>query len=71
MDLTRKTAFFNGRSWFNFNNLGLAMGISLTFYTRLPKDFKIKVRKFWELILTFVEVIGETLVGGPFCPHPE
>ena len=50
-DLTRKTAFFEERSWFKFNNLGLALGINLKFYTSLPKGLKLKVRKFWGLIL--------------------
>ena len=49
-DLTRKTAFFEERSWFKFNNLGLALGINLKFYTSLPKGSKLKVRKFWGLI---------------------
>ena len=26
MDLAKKTAFFEGWAWFNFNNLGLALG---------------------------------------------
>ena len=66
-DLTRKSAFFDGWSWFKFNNLGLALGTNLKFYTNLPKGLKLKVRKFWGLILTVVEVTGEKLVGGPFC----
>ena len=33
-------------------------------YTSVEKGLKIKVRKFWELIPTFVEVTGEKLVGG-------
>ena len=68
----RKTAFFEGWSWFKFNNLGLALGLTLTFYTSLSKGLKLKVRKFWGLIPTFVEVTGEKLVGGGlFVPHPE
>ena len=66
--MTRKTAFFEGWSWFKFNNLGLAQGIALKFYTSVAKGLKLKVRKFWGLIPTFVEVTGEKLVGGPFCP---
>ena len=58
-DLTRKTAFFKGWSWFEFNNLGLVLGTNFKFYTRLSKGLKLKVRKFWALILTFVEVTGE------------
>ena len=70
-DLTRKTAFFEEWSWFKFNNLGLALGANLEFYTSLSKGLKLKVRKILWLILTFVEVTGEKLVrGGPFCPPP-
>ena len=65
-DLTRKTAFFEGWPWFKFNNYGLALGINLKVYTSVGKGLKLKVKKFWELIPTFVEVTGEKLVGGPF-----
>ena len=68
--MTRKTAFFEGWSWFKFNNLGLALGTNLKFYISLSKGLKLKVRKFWRLILTFAEVTGEKLVGGPFAPPP-
>ena len=63
-DLTRKTAFFEGWSWFKFNNLGLALRANSKFYTSLAKGLKLKVRKFLGLIPTFVEVTGEKLVGG-------
>ena len=68
--LTRKTAFFEEWFWFNFNNLGLALGTDLQFYTNLTKRLKLKVRKFWMLIPTFVEVTGEKLVGGVFATPP-
>ena len=68
--MKRKTDVFEGCSWFNFNNLGLALGTNLKFYTSLSKGLKLKVRKFWGLILTFVEVRGEKLVGWAFLPHP-
>ena len=68
--MTRKTAFFEGWSWFKFNNLGLALGTNLKFYTSLSKGLKLKVRKFWGLISTFGEVTGEKLVGEAFlAPH--
>ena len=55
-DLTRKTAFFEGWSWFKFNNLG---------------RLKLKVRKFLGLFPTFVEVTEEKLMGGgAFCSPP-
>ena len=69
--MTRKTAFFEGWSWFKFNNLGLALGTNLKVYTSLSKGLKLKVRKFWGLIPTFVEFTGEKLVGGTFLlPSP-
>ena len=72
-DLTRKAAFFEEWSWFKFNNLVVALGANLKCYTSLAKGLKLKVRKFLGLILTFVEVTGEKLVGGgggPFTPPP-
>ena len=53
-----------------FNNLGLAVGANLKFYTSVPKGLKLKVRKFWELIPTFVEITGEKMVGGLFARPP-
>ena len=66
-DLTRKTAFFDGWSWLKFNNLG-QLDANLKFYTIVMKGLKPKVRKFYRLIPTFVEVTGEKLVGGAFFP---
>ena len=56
-------------SWFKFNNLGLALGTSLKFYTSVAKELKVKVRKFWGLIPTFVEDTGEKLARGDL-PSP-
>ena len=67
-DLTRKTAFFEEWSLFKFNNLRLALGTNLKFCTSQSKGLKLKVRKFWGLIPTFVKTIGEKLVGGLFAP---
>ena len=68
-DLTRKTTFFEGWSWFKFNNLGLALGANLKVYTSVAKRLKLKVRKFWGVIRTFVEVTGEkTGRGGAKAP---
>ena len=69
-DLTIKTNFFEGWSRFKFNNLGLALGMALRFYTSVAKLLKLKVRKFLELITTFVEVTEEKLVGGLFALSP-
>ena len=68
--LTRKTAFFEGWSWFRFNNLGLALGRKLKFYTSVAKGLKLKVRKFWGLSSTFVEVTVEKLVGRTLFASP-
>ena len=62
--MTTKTTFcfsVEGWSWLKFNNLGLALAMVLKFYTSVAKGLKLKVRKFWELIPTFVEVTGEKL----------
>ena len=40
----------------------------MKFYTSVAKGLKLKVRKFWGLIPTFVEVTGKILVGGLFDP---
>ena len=56
--------------------MGLALGTNLKFYPSLSKGLKLKVRKFWGLIPTFVEVIRKELVagweggGGLFGPLP-
>ena len=36
----------------------------------MEKELELKVRKFWGLIPTFVEVTGEKLVGGHFTLPP-
>ena len=60
-----------GWSWFKLNNLGLALGMAFKFHTSVEKGLKLKVRKFWRLIPTFVEVTGEKLVvGGGLPPLP-
>ena len=70
-DLTRKTAFFEGWSWFKFNNFGLALGTNLKFFISVATGLKLKVRRFWGLNPTFVQVTDEKLVGGAFSlPAP-
>ena len=73
LNLTRKTPLFDGWSWFKFNNLVLALGKNLKFYTSVAKELKLKVTKFWGLILAFVEVTWEKVVGwreGEVSPPP-
>ena len=56
---------FEGWSWFKFNNLRLALGMALKFYTSVTKGLKLrKVRNFGRLTPTFAEVTGKKLVGG-------
>ena len=72
-DLTRKTAFFKGWSWFKINNLELALDTNFKFYNSVAKGLNLKVRKFCWLIPMFVEVTKEKLIGGgggPFAPPP-
>ena len=68
--MTRKTAYFEGWSWFKFNNSGLTLGTNLKLYTSVAKRLKLKAKKFWGLIPTFVEVTGEKLIGGTFSTSP-
>ena len=44
----KKSNFFEGSSWFKFNNLGLGLGVASQFYTSVAKGFRLKVRKFWK-----------------------
>ena len=67
----RRNTFLEEWSWFKFNNLGLAWGVTLTFYTSASKGLKLKVRKFWEQISAFVDVTEEKLEkGGGFSLSP-
>ena len=71
---TSKYTFFEGWSWFKFNNLGLTLDMALKIYTRVAKGFKLKVRKFLGPIPTFAEITVEKLVRGAFLhpfPHSE
>ena len=52
----------------------LTLTMALKFYISMVKRLKLKVRKFWWLIRTFVEVTEQKLVEGEggvgFCPPP-
>ena len=72
----QKNHFFYAWSRFKFNNLGImALGTNLIFYASVAKGLKLKVRKFWGLIPTFVGIkTGEKLTGWAFLlplPYPE
>ena len=48
------------------------VGRNLRFYTSVAKGLKVKLRKFWGLIHTFVEVTEKKMLGGAFlAPHPK
>ena len=68
-----KATFLRGGLGSSSIILGLALGMNLKFYTSEAKELKLKARKFWGQIPTFVEVTGKKLVGGLFAPppHPE
>ena len=57
--MNRKNTFFEGWTRLKVNNQGLALGMALKFYTNVAKGLELKVRTFWGLILTFVEVTEE------------
>ena len=68
-DLAKKT-FFEEWYWFKLNNLGLPLCMNLKFWNSVVKSLKLKVRKFFGLILTFVEVTGSKLESGRLLPQP-
>ena len=68
--MTWKAVFFEGWSWFKFNNFKLALGANLKFYISLAKELKGNVRKFLGQVPTFVEVTREKLVGGSLFASP-
>ena len=55
----QKNHSFEGWYWFKLNNLGLAIGTNLKFYTSMTKELKLKLRKFWGVNPTFLEDTGE------------
>ena len=50
-----------------FNNLRLALGMTLKFYSTVAKILKLKARMFQGIILTFAKVTEKNLLGEPFC----
>ena len=65
----QKKQFVKGWSWFQFNNLGLALGMALKFYTRVAKRVKLKVKKFLGLI-PVCRSYREKTGRGPFWLSP-
>ena len=66
--MARKSSCFEELSWLKFNNLGLELGINLKFYTSVENLLKLKVKKFWRLIITFAKSKWVKLVRG--LPSP-
>ena len=62
----QKKLFFDGRCCFKLSALGLALDMTLIFYSSVVKGLKLKVRTFWELIPTF----GKNRQKGFFPPPP-
>ena len=62
-----KPLVFESCSWFKFISLGLAQDAALKFYTIVAKRLKLKLRKFFGLNSTFLEVTREKTVR-PFVP---
>ena len=50
--------------------MGVAVDMALKFDIAMVKRLKLKVRNFGGLIPTFIEVIGEKLIGGIFLAPP-
>ena len=66
----KKPHFFEGCSWFKFINFKLALGMTLKFYTSVAKGLKLKVRNFWGLVATFVEVKNSAKhLAWSFCKN--
>ena len=66
----QKNCFFERCTLFKFNNLGLAVGMNLKIYISVAKGLKLKFRKFWRLVPTFVEVTEEKMVWELYCLRP-
>ena len=71
-NLTSKANLFEACSWFEFTNLGLALGMALKFYIVVTRGLKLKVRKIWGLITIPVEDRRGKRVWGTFMlPYPK
>ena len=66
----QKNHFFEGWSWFKFNDLELALGMALKFYTSMAKGLKAKSQK----VLVANSYVCRSYRGKtgrwPFCPPP-
>ena len=64
-----KTTFFEGLSWFKFNDFGLELGMTMKIYS-VAKVLKLRVRKILGIVPTFVEVTAKKLVWGVLLLTP-
>ena len=67
--LTRKTAFFEGWSWFKFKNSKLPLGTNLKLHTSVGKRLKLKVRKIWGANSYLNRSYRGKTDREPFYPH--
>ena len=57
---------FCGEVLLQLRKIVLALGIDLKFYTSVENELKVKIRKFWGVIFTFLNIIGKKLVAEAF-----
>ena len=69
----QKNHFFERYTSCKFNNLGLALGMALKFYTSVVKGLKLKVWKFLGLFSVCWSYRGKLVGwgGGLFDPPPQ
>ena len=65
---SKKRIFWGLSSWFRFNNLGLALGIALNFYTSVEKELKPKVIWFYGANSYVCKSYMRKTGRGAFCP---
>ena len=84
LEFDQKNTSLERCACFKFNKFKLALRMALIFKTNVARGLQLKVRKFGELILRFleitvknligwylfVEVLAENLVGEAFLPFP-
>ena len=68
--MTRKNDSFEGYPWFKFNNLGLALAMTLKFCSSVVKELKVKFKRFWGIFPTILEVTRKKLVEGSILLPP-
>ena len=59
-EFDQKPLFFEGWSWFKFNDFGLELGMTMKIYG-VAKGLKLRVRKVLGIFPNIVEVTGKKL----------